>query len=49
LLRGLPAEFGPWQTAWKRHARFATDGVWDRMLSVLLTKADTLDELEWLV
>ncbi len=24
--RDLPAEFGPWQTVWKRHHRFATDG-----------------------
>ena len=25
--RELPAEFGPWQTVWKRRARFATDGL----------------------
>jgi hypothetical protein len=24
--RDLPAEFGPWQTVWKRHARFSRDG-----------------------
>jgi len=24
--RDLPSVFGPWQTAWKRHARFAKDG-----------------------
>ncbi len=24
--RDLPAEFGPWQTAWKRHRRFSLDG-----------------------
>ncbi|WP_350356475.1 transposase [Nocardia sputorum] len=24
--RSLPQEFGPWQTAWKRHRRDATDG-----------------------
>jgi transposase len=24
--RDLPAEFGPWQTVWKRHHRFSTDG-----------------------
>ena len=27
--RHLPAEFGPWQTVWKRHARFSRDGTWD--------------------
>ena len=47
--RDLPAEFGPWQTAWKRHARFATDGVWDQVLTVLLAEADTLGELHWQV
>ena len=28
--RDLPDRFGPWQTVWKRHHRFATDGTWDR-------------------
>src|SRR5215204_3924421 len=27
--RDLPPAFGPWQTVWKRHHRFATDGTWD--------------------
>ena len=30
--RDLPAEFGPWQTVWKRHHRFSTDGTWDQVL-----------------
>jgi len=47
--RDLPAEFGPWQTAWKRHARFASDGVWDQVLTVLLTDADAAGELDWQV
>ena len=47
--RDLPAEFGPWQTAWKRHARFAEDGVWDQVLTVLLAEADTLGDLDWQV
>ncbi len=29
-----------WRSAWKRHARFAADGVWDQVLMVLLTEAD---------
>jgi transposase len=29
--RDLPAEFGPWQTVWKRHCRYASDGMWDLM------------------
>ena len=34
--RDLPAEFGPWQTVWKRHRRLAGDGTWDRVLAELL-------------
>jgi hypothetical protein len=28
--RDLPADFGPWQTVWKRHRRFAGDGTWHK-------------------
>lgn len=38
--RDLPAEFGPWQTVWKRHRCFAADGTWDEVLTALLTRAD---------
>jgi transposase len=47
--RDLPAEFGPWQTVWKRHARFAEDGIWDEVLTVLLTEADAVGQLDWQV
>jgi transposase len=30
--RDLPAEFGPWQTVWKRHFRWSTDGTYQLML-----------------
>ncbi|GIF72454.1 hypothetical protein Asi02nite_19720 [Asanoa siamensis] len=33
--RDLPARFGPWQTAWKRHRRWTTDGTWDRVRTAL--------------
>jgi transposase len=29
--RDLPVEFGPWQTVWKRHFRWSTDGTYQRM------------------
>ena len=29
--RDLPAEFGPWQTVWKRHHSFSRDGTWDAL------------------
>ncbi len=47
--RDLPSEFGPWQTVWKRHARFAEDGIWDEVLTVLLTEADAAGQLDWQV
>jgi transposase len=47
--RDLLAEFGPWQTVWKRHARFAEDGIWDEVLTVLLTEADAVGQLDWQV
>lgn len=31
--RDVPAEFGPWQTIWKRHRRYAGDGTWDTILA----------------
>jgi len=31
----LPAEFGPWQTVWRRHYKFSLDGTWDRVLTRL--------------
>ena len=45
--RDLPAEFGPWQTVWKRHHRFTVDGTWDRVLSAVLADADAAGELDW--
>ena len=29
--RDLPADFGPWQTVWKRHHRWSLDGTYDKM------------------
>lgn len=47
--RDLPAEFGPWQTVWKRHRRFSLDGTWDRMHHRLLAEADAAGQLDWTV
>ena len=47
--RDLPGEYGPWQTVWKRHRRFAGDGTWDRVLSALLTRADAAEVIDWQV
>ena len=46
--RDLPREeFGPWQTVWKRHRRYAGDGTWDRVLASLLAEADGVGEVDW--
>ncbi|RHW29040.1 IS5 family transposase [Nocardioides immobilis] len=47
--RDLPASFGPWQTACKRHHRFSTDGTWDKIHARLLAEADADGEIEWMV
>lgn len=45
--RDLPAEFGPWQTVWKRHRRLAGDGTWDLVLAELLADADAGGLIDW--
>ncbi|MFE3001808.1 transposase [Nocardia sp. NPDC059246] len=47
--RDLPAHFGPWQTVWKRHRRYAADGTWDRVPTALVALADTTGDLDWVV
>ena len=47
--RDLSAEFGPWQTVWKRHRRLAGDGTWDRVLAELLADADAAGLIDWQV
>ena len=47
--RDLPPQFGPWQTVWKRHRRFAGDGTWDRVLTALLADADAAGLINWQV
>jgi transposase len=47
--RDVPTEFGPWQTLWKRHRRYAGDGTWDHVLAALLADADSAGLIEWAV
>ena len=47
--RDLPAEFGPWQTVWKRHRRFSLDGTWDRVHRALMAEADAAGGIDWIV
>jgi transposase len=45
--RDLPDSFGPWQTIWKRHKRFSTDGTWDKIHARLVAEADADGRVEW--
>lgn len=47
--RDLPERFGPWQTVWKRHKRFSTDGTWDRIHAALVAQADAAEQVGWQV
>lgn len=47
--RDLPAGFGSWKTVWSRHRRWAADGTWDRVLGVLLARADDDGLIDWRV
>jgi transposase len=33
--RDLPAEFGPWQSVWRRFDAWAKDGTWDKVLAAV--------------
>lgn len=45
--RDLPDSFGPWQTIWKRHKRFSTDGTWDKIHARLVAEADAAGSIDW--
>jgi len=45
--RDLPGRFGSWQTVWKRHRRFSTDGTWDALLRVIQAEADAAGRVDW--
>jgi transposase len=47
--RDLPDRSGPWQTAWKRHARFSRDGTWDKVPAAEIAHADAAGEVDWAV
>lgn len=47
--RDVPRAFGPWQTLWKRHAKWSTDGTWQRVLTAVQAAADAVGAVDWLV
>ncbi|MFC2689146.1 MAG: IS5 family transposase [Propionibacterium freudenreichii] len=43
----LPRDrFGPWQTVWQRHRRYAEQGTWDEVLTHILAAADASGLIE---
>jgi transposase len=45
--RDLPERYGPWETVYKRFARWQPDGTWARIEAALRTQADAAGELNW--
>jgi transposase len=45
--RDLPERYGPWETVYKRFARWQIDGTWARIEAALRTQADGAGELDW--
>jgi transposase len=45
--RDLPERYGPWETVYKRFARWQTDGTWARIEAILRTQADAAGTLDW--
>lgn len=43
--RDLPADFGPWQTVWKRHHRWSLDGTYDAMFAQIAAAFGGADEM----
>jgi transposase len=45
--RDLPQRYGPWETVYKRFARWEADGTWAWIEAHLRTRADAAGELDW--
>jgi hypothetical protein len=43
--RGIPEDFGSFQTAHKRLIRWAVDGTWEKILAAVLATADAVDDI----
>jgi transposase len=45
--RDLPDRYGPWETVYKRFARWQADGTWAQVEAALRVQADGAGELDW--
>lgn len=47
--RDLPDRFGSWNTIYKNFRRWATDGVWEDLLTHVQKRASLQGEIDWVV
>ena len=47
--RDVPDHFGPWQTLWKRHRRWSTDGTYQRIFERVRELQNQAGTLDWLL
>lgn len=45
--RDLPERFGPWETVYKRHRRWSSDGTWQMLLSKVQAAEDAAGRIDW--
>ena len=47
--RDLPDRFGSWNTIYKNFRRWASDGVWEDLLTHVQKRASLAGEIDWVV
>lgn len=47
--RDVPERFGKWNSIYKRFARWAEDGTWEKLLAEVQKKSDAAGKLDWVV
>lgn len=45
----MPTEYGLWQTVYKRHNRWSTDGTWSAIVDHLRAGCDEAEGTDWTV
>ena len=47
--RDVPERFGKWNSIYKRFARWAEDGTWEKLLAEVQRQSDEAGRLDWVV
>ena len=47
--RDVPERFGKWNSIYKRFARWAEDGTWEKLLAAVQRQSDAAGKLDWVV